>query len=66
MPKMRDLEHSGASGELMARGAARSLPPHAPGARMTVVKQTPSNQQSRHLPIGVRGLNMLKNTQMRW
>ena len=30
-------------GEMVARGAPRSPPPHAPGARMTVVTLTPSN-----------------------
>ena len=29
--------------EVVSRTAARSPSPHAPGARMTVVKQTPSN-----------------------
>ena len=35
----------GAAGatEVVARSAARSLSPHAPCARMTVVTQTPSN-----------------------
>ena len=42
-------EHSGGAAgaagaaESMSWAAARSLPPHAPGVRMTVVKQTPSN-----------------------
>ena len=31
--------------------AARSLPSHAPGAKMTVVKQTPSKQKGRRLKL---------------
>ena len=40
----------GAAGaaESMSWAAARSLPPHAPGVRMTVVKQTPSNDMEEH------------------
>ena len=32
--------------EVVSRTAARSPPPHAPGARMTVVTRTPSNEPS--------------------
>ncbi len=33
------------AGESISKAAAGSLPSHAPGARMTVVTQTPSNKE---------------------
>ena len=38
-----DATDATAAAEVVSRTAARSPPPHAPGARMTVVTQTPSN-----------------------
>ena len=38
-------------GEVVARSAARSPRPHAPGARMTVVTQTPSNKSTGFLML---------------